>query len=166
MFLRAKDAPDMIEQMQSYEQGKDDTRDVMDGSGHVLNRRWWYEDRRQLTQVVPDLVTFGFSWLLIMRVIALKTLKEFWEQHPDAKIGLTHWHERVSKTSYDNPAALTIAFSGADFVGNTRIVFNIARNKYRLIAAFRYDKQICWVKFVGTHSEYDTIDAATVEFNP
>jgi mRNA interferase HigB len=101
-----------------------------------------------------------------MRIIAIKTLKEFWETHTDAETGLKNWYERISKATYQTPAEVVNDFKGADFVGNTRIVFNVAKNKFRLIAAFRYDKQICWIKFVGTHSEYDKIDAETVEFEP
>ena len=100
-----------------------------------------------------------------MRVIAIKTLKEFWGKHPEATTGLKHWYERISNKAYDSPAELVSDFKGADYVGNTRVVFNIARNKFRLIAAFRCDKQICWVKFVGTHSDYDDIDAQTIEFD-
>ena len=100
-----------------------------------------------------------------MRVIAIKTLKLFWERHPDATTGLKYWYERISDGIYASPADILSDFKGADYVGNTRIVFNIAKNKFRLIAAFRYDKQLCWIKFVGTHSEYDTIDASTIEFD-
>jgi mRNA interferase HigB len=101
-----------------------------------------------------------------MRVIAVKTIRQFWEKHPDAETGLKHWYERINQATYQNPGAVIADFKKADYVGNTRIVFNIARNKFRLIAAFRYDKQICWIKFVGTHSDYDQIDAPTVEFEP
>ncbi len=100
-----------------------------------------------------------------MRVIAVKTLKQFWEDHADAETGLKNWYERISKTTYQNPAEVIKDFKNADFVGNTRIVFNMAKNKFRLVAAFRYDKQICWIKFVGTHSEYDKIDVTTIEFD-
>lgn len=100
-----------------------------------------------------------------MRVIALKTIKKFWEEHPDAKVGLSYWYERISTSQYATPADVVAAFKGTDYVGNTRIVFNIAKNKYRLIAAFRYDKQLCWIIFVGTHSEHDAVDASTVEFD-
>ena len=99
-----------------------------------------------------------------MRVIAVKTLKQFWTKHHDATAGLKNWYERVSVASYQNPGQVAADFKGADYVGNTRIVFNIAKNKYRLVAAFRYDIQIVWIKFVGTHSEYDAIDVTTVEF--
>lgn len=61
---------------------------------------------------------------------------------------------------------MTAEFKGADYVGNERIVFNITQNKYRLVAAFNYDFQLCFVKFLGTHKEYDKIDVKTVEFNP
>ena len=100
-----------------------------------------------------------------MRVIAIKTLKEFWAKHPDAATGLKHWYERISNATYANPAEVVANFKGADYVGNTRIVFNIAKNQFRLIAAFRYDKQICWIIFVGTHAAYDAVDAATVAFD-
>lgn len=100
-----------------------------------------------------------------MRVIALKTLKDFWELHPDSKIGLQEWLKKIKTNEYKSPAEITNEHKTADYVGNSRIVFNIAKNKYRLIAAFRYDKQICWIVFVGTHSEYDKIDAKTIKFN-
>lgn len=101
-----------------------------------------------------------------MRVIAVKTLKQFWGKHPDAEVGLKHWYERISQAAYKNPAEVVADFKKANYVGNTRIVFNVAKNKFRLVVAFRYDKQICWIKFVGTHSDYDQIDVTTVEFEP
>lgn len=97
-----------------------------------------------------------------MRVISLKTLKNFWNRYPDARSGLQDWHDRIRKAKFQTPSDVTKAFKGADYVGNTRIIFNIAKNKYRLVAAFRYDKQICWVIFIGSHSEYDAIDPKTV----
>lgn len=99
-----------------------------------------------------------------MRIIAVKTLKDFWEKYPEAKAGLKEWYKKMKKGEYQTPNEVTGDFKGADYIGNTRIIFNIAKNKYRLIVAFRYDKQICWVKFVGTHSEYDSIDPKNVEF--
>ncbi|WP_109740882.1 type II toxin-antitoxin system HigB family toxin [Arcicella aurantiaca] len=65
--------------------------------------------------------------------------------------------------SYDTPQEVISDFKGADYVGNERIVFNIAKNKYRLIVSFNYEFKACWIKFVGTHKEYDKIDAKTVE---
>lgn len=92
-----------------------------------------------------------------MRVIAKSTLREFWEKYPDAQPGLLFWHDKIKKENWSNPNAVIEAFRGADTVGNGRIVFNIAKNKYRLIVKFVYETQICYVRFVGTHQEYDRI---------
>ncbi len=100
-----------------------------------------------------------------MRIIALKTLKIFWGKFPEAEIGLRYWYGKIEAQHYSTPQSVIADFKGADYVGNERIVFNIARNKFRLIASFNYDYQICFVKFVGTHKEYDKIDAKTIDFN-
>lgn len=99
-----------------------------------------------------------------MRIIAIKTLKEFWDTHPDVRASLQKWRQKVENSAYSKSQDVITDFNDSDFVGNTRIVFNIARNKYRLVAAFRYDKQICWIKFIGTHSQYDKIDVTSVEY--
>lgn len=101
-----------------------------------------------------------------MRIHALKTIKTFWLKYPDAEPNLRHWYGKIEGNSYKTPQEVIKDFKGADYVGNERIVFNIARNKYRLIASFNYDFQLCFVKFIGTHTEYDKIDAKTVEFTP
>ena len=62
-----------------------------------------------------------------------------------------------------SPADVKAQYGNASVVGNNRIVFNIAGNKYRLIVAFAYRMQIAYIKFVGTHAEYDKVDAATVD---
>ena len=103
------------------------------------------------------------SYIWSMRILSKGTLREFWERHPDAEAGLKMWFSKVKKAEYSTPSQVIADFKGADYVGN-RIVFNIAKNKYRLIASFRYDKQICFIDFVGTHTEYDKIDPKTVEF--
>ena len=97
-----------------------------------------------------------------MRVLSKGTLRDFWELYPDAESGLKMWFSKVKKAEYKIPGDIIADFKGADYVEG-RIIFNISKNKYRLIASFRYDKQICFIHFVGTHSEYDKIDPATVE---
>lgn len=94
-----------------------------------------------------------------MRVISKTTLKEFWEQHPDAQTGLLNWFNRITdkQKEYNKPSDVTNEFKKSDFVGNGRIVFNIANNKYRLIVLFIYQTQICYIRFVNTHAEYDKI---------
>ena len=98
-----------------------------------------------------------------MRIIAKSTLKEFWEIYSDSKTGLTFWYYKMSNNDYQNPQEVIVDFKSADYVGNERIVFNIAKNKYRLVISFNYEFNVCWVKFVGTHKEYDKIDAKTVD---
>lgn len=99
-----------------------------------------------------------------MRIYSLKMLKVFWGQFYDAQINLLHWHTKIEKQSYSTPQSVIALFKGADYVGNERIVFNICRNKYKLIAAFNYEFQLCFIKFIGTHKEYDRIDVKTIEF--
>lgn len=94
-----------------------------------------------------------------MRVVSKTRLKEFWEQYPDAQTGLLHWFEKITDEDkkYQKPSDITTDFKGADYVGDGRIVFNIAKNKYRLIVLFIFQTQICYVRFVGTHSDYDKL---------
>ena len=96
-----------------------------------------------------------------MRILARSTLRDFWEQYPDAETGLKTWFTKIRKTEYKAPAEVIRDFKGADYV-NGFIVFNIAKNKYRLVVALRYDTQICYIHFIGTHHEYDKIDFSTL----
>lgn len=100
-----------------------------------------------------------------MRIHALKTLKKFWIKYPDAEPNLKHWYSKIEGSTYRTPQEVILSFKGAHYIGNERIVFNIARNKYRLVAAFNYDFQLCFIKFIGTHKEYDTTDVRTVDYN-
>lgn len=101
-----------------------------------------------------------------MRIHALKTLKNFWKKYPDAESNLKHWYSKIEGNSYQTRQEVIADFKGADYIGNERIVFNIARNKYRLVAAFNYEFQLCFVKFLGTHKEYDNTEVKTVDYNP
>lgn len=99
-----------------------------------------------------------------MRVIAKRTLRQFWEQPDcgDAERPLTEWYHLVSKAEWQTPQQLKADLRNASVLKSGRVVFNIAGNKYRLVAAIRFDLQLVWVKFVGTHAQYDRIDAETV----
>jgi mRNA interferase HigB len=92
-----------------------------------------------------------------MRVITKGTLKVFWNKYPDSEQELKFWYQKMKDASYVNSNEVIIATPKADTVGNNRIVFNICRNKYRLIALFRYKIQIVYIRFIGTHKEYDLI---------
>lgn len=98
-----------------------------------------------------------------MRVIAVSTLKVFWERFPEAEQPLKAWYEEVSKASWMQPADIKAQYRSASVLKNRRVVFNIKGNDYRLIVAIAYRLQVVYVKFVGTHKEYDAIDAETVD---
>ena len=95
-------------------------------------------------------------------MIAKRTLRLFWEKHPDAKGPLEAWHEEAIKARWENPQQIKEQFRSASIIKGGRVVFNAGGNKYRLILAIDYERQVCYVKFIGTHRQYDAIDAETV----
>ena len=97
-----------------------------------------------------------------MRVIALSTLREFWRKHPPAEVPLRNWYAEASRATWESPAEVKEAHRNASFVAGDRVVFNVKGNDYRLIVAMRYRQQIMYLRFIGTHREYDKINAATV----
>lgn len=94
-----------------------------------------------------------------MRIIAKGTLKAFWEktEYKDSEQQLKSWYKAITEQAWKDPHDIISYFKDADQVGNGRIVFNICGNKYRLIVAFRYDIQLGYIRFVGTHKQYDKI---------
>ena len=97
-----------------------------------------------------------------MRLLSRSTLRQFWEEHPDAEQPLRDWLQYVESADWSSPQDIRELYANASFVGNERVVFNIGVNKYRLIAIVRYPFHIVYVRFIGTHVEYDRIDAKTV----
>ena len=97
-----------------------------------------------------------------MHVIARKTLREFWEKHPDAEGALRAWFDEATRARWRSPQDIRARYAHASFVGADRVVFNIGGNKYRLIVAVRYRSGTVFVRFVGTHADYDQIDAGTI----
>lgn len=98
-----------------------------------------------------------------MRIIAVSTLRAFWALHPDAEQPLKAWHDEVLRASWRQPADIKAHYRSASVLKNRRVVFNIKGNSYRLVVSIAYRLQIVYVKFIGTHEEYDAIDAETVE---
>lgn len=91
-----------------------------------------------------------------MRVIALRTLREFWDRssgHADARLPLLAWFRHTEKADWSSPAELKAAVRTASILGNNRVVFNIGGNKYRLVAAVNYPYRVVYIRFVGTHKE-------------
>jgi len=97
-----------------------------------------------------------------MRVVARKTLRDYWEAHPDAEQPLKAWFKYVRAARWTTPSQLKGQFRHASLLGHSRVVFNIAGNKYRLVVVVRYDLQRVYVRFLGTHQEYDQLDAERV----
>jgi mRNA interferase HigB len=97
-----------------------------------------------------------------MRIIARKTLREFWRRHPDAEQPLRAWHEDAKRAVWRSPADVKARYRNASFVASNRIIFNIKGNDFRLVAAVNYAFGIIYIRFLGTHCEYDRIDAATI----
>jgi mRNA interferase HigB len=97
-----------------------------------------------------------------MRIISRKTLKEFWERHPDADQPLQAWYADLKASRWKSSSEIKSIYRNASFVGNNRVVFNIKGNTYRVVVAIQYQFGIVYIRFVGTYQEYDRIDAATV----
>lgn len=97
-----------------------------------------------------------------MQIIAKRTLKLFWEAHPQAETPLRAWYALVSKAEWDGPADVKAMFRSADFVGDSRVIFDIGGNKFRLIVRIAYRYRRVLVKFIGTHAEYDRINPEDV----
>ncbi len=98
-----------------------------------------------------------------MRVIAVSTLRAFWERYPDAEQPLKAWYEEATSASWSQPADTKAQYRSASVLKNRRVVFNIKGNDYRLIVAIAYKLQIVCVKLVGGHKGYDAVDAQAVE---
>ena len=97
-----------------------------------------------------------------MRIISRKTLREFWAHHADAEQSLKAWYANVKRADWKTPSDVKATYRNASFVENNRVVFNIKGNSYRLVAAINYQYGIIYIRFVGTHQAYDTINVATV----
>jgi mRNA interferase HigB len=101
-----------------------------------------------------------------MRVISKVTLVEFWRKHPASKQAFQTWFEDASHAQWKSPQDIKLRYASASFVAANRVVFNIKGNDYRLVVAVAYRFAALYIKFVGTHAQYDAIDAATVENQP
>lgn len=92
-----------------------------------------------------------------MRIFTRGTIREFYEIYPDAEPSLKTWFEVIEERDFENPNQVIWLFKNSDTLGNGRIVFNICNNKYRLVAKFEYQKKLVFVRFMGTHKEYEQI---------
>lgn len=97
-----------------------------------------------------------------MRVIAKRTLRDFWEKHADSEQSLKSWYHESQNAQWKTPNDVKKHYPSASILVNNRIVFNIKGNKYRLVVKINYDFQIIWIRFVGMHAGYDKIDATKI----
>jgi len=97
-----------------------------------------------------------------LRVIAKKTLREFWIKHPDCEQQLKSWHREAEKGKWLNPNQIKKQYPTASILENNSVVFNIKGNKYRLVVRINYNFAIVWIRFIGTHTQYDKIDAKLI----
>ncbi len=112
--------------------------------------------------LVPKL---GIQYGSEVRIIAKRTLRLFWEGHrryADAKRALEGWHAQVVQADWATPADIKGQYGDASILKRGRVVFNICGNKYRLVVQINYPYRVVYIRFVGTHAQYDQIDVETV----
>jgi mRNA interferase HigB len=97
-----------------------------------------------------------------VRIIAKRTLRAFWKRHPKAKGPLEAWHQEVARADWATPSEIKTQFRSASVLQDNRVAFNIAGNHYRLVVKINYPYRIVYIRFVGTHAHYDTIDVTTI----
>ncbi|MUP45260.1 type II toxin-antitoxin system HigB family toxin [Gramella sp. BOM4] len=93
------------------------------------------------------------------RIISKKALRNFWERYPDSEQYLKTWYEIAKSSNWKSPTDIKATFANASILKKSRVVFNIKGNSYRLIVKFNFERKWAFIRFVGTHSEYDNIDA-------
>ncbi|MFN3848387.1 MAG: type II toxin-antitoxin system HigB family toxin [Spirosomataceae bacterium] len=99
-----------------------------------------------------------------MRVVAVKTLKNYWDKEPLAEQALKSWYEEAEKATWKSPQELKQQYVNASILSSKRVIFNIHGNKYRLIVDVEYRLQIVFIVWIGTHAEYDKIDAKNINY--
>ncbi len=97
-----------------------------------------------------------------MRIFTYKRLREFWERHPDAKQPLLAWYKDAEDADWDTPTAVKSRYPNASVIRNNRVVFNVKGNNYRLVVQINYPYRAVYIRFLGTHAEYDRADAEEV----
>lgn len=97
-----------------------------------------------------------------MRVIAKRTLRDFWEKHADSEQQLKAWYYEAEQSDWKSPNDIKKDYPSASILEDNRMVFNIKGNNYRLIVKINYKYGVVWIRFIGTHAEYDKVDATKI----
>ena len=101
-------------------------------------------------------------YLCNVRVISKKTLREFWQKHSDCEERLKAWHKEAEEATWKTPQHIKNDYPSASFLQDNRVVFNISGNNYRLVVKIEYEFRTIYIRFVGTHDDYNRIDATTI----
>lgn len=101
-----------------------------------------------------------------MRIVAVSYLRNFWQKYPETEQHLKSWIDDVKRANWSQPAQIKERYRSASILKNRRVVFNIRGNSYRLVVSVAYHYQAVYVKFIGTHDAYDSIDAETIQMEP
>ena len=121
---------------------------------------------------VITVTQFGYKYIYLhsdrelMNIHNKSSLIDFWLKHADSKKELELWFNDVSERTWHTPHDIKNNYTDASIIGNSRVVFNICYNDYRLIVQFNYKKGWAFIKFIGTHKEYMKVDAETVNWFP
>ena len=99
-----------------------------------------------------------------MRIIAVRTLKHYWEKYPIARQALYSWYEEVGNAIWENPNSLKLHYRNASVITEKRVVFNIHGNSFRLVVDIEYRLQIVFVVWFGTHAEYDKVNVKKLSY--
>lgn len=97
-----------------------------------------------------------------MRVVAKRTLREYWNKNPETEQQLMAWYRETSKADWETPNEIKEQYKSASIIKNSRVVFNICGNKYRLVVEINFPRKWVFIRFVGTHKEYDKIDVNNI----
>ena len=96
------------------------------------------------------------------RILAKSTLRSFWEKHPNCEQNLKTWYKTVKDSNWSTPNEIKKVYGTASIVSNNRVVFNIKGNEYRLVVKFNFERGWAFIRFIGTHKEYDKIDVTII----
>ena len=97
-----------------------------------------------------------------MRIVTFSTITKFSEIHSDADVALREWYKKTSKSDWNSLNDIKKAYNSVDYIGNNRYVFNIKGNNYRLVAIVIFASKKVYIRFIGTHEEYNKIDCSTI----
>jgi mRNA interferase HigB len=98
----------------------------------------------------------------VKKVLAKSSLREFWEKHPDCEQNLKTWYKTAMESDWKTQAEIKKSYGNASIVANNRMVFNIKGNNYRLVVRFNFERSWAFIRFIGTHKEYDKINVKTI----